>query len=81
MEAQREGLDDRRIIATYQKRFAGDAAAMKVLNDIFDEVKGSRSKHSGANTEAGFFDSVDDTAKLLRWHTTLLDRLSAAASK
>jgi len=81
MEAQREGLDDRRIIATYQKRFAGDTAAMKVLNDIFDEVKGSRSKHSGANTEAGFFDSVDDTAKLLRWRTTLLDRLAAAASK
>jgi len=80
LEAQREGLDDRRIIATYQKRFTGDAEAMKILDNIFDEVKGSRSKHSGANTEAGFFDSVDDTAKLLRWRNALLDRLAAAAA-
>ena len=79
LEAQREGLDERRIIATYQKHFAGDAAALKVLEDIFQEVKGSRSKHSGANTEAGFFDSVDDTAKLQRWRNALLDRLAAAA--
>jgi len=81
LEAQREGLDDRRIIATYQNRFAGDAAAMKVLVNIFEEVKGSRSQHSGSNTEAGFFDSVDDTAKLLRWRNALLDRQASVVAK
>jgi len=81
MEGQREGLDDRRIIATYQKRFANDVAAMKVLENIFQEVKGSHSKHSGSNTEAGFFDSVDDTAKLTRWRNALLDKLAAVAAK
>ncbi|MCY3021897.1 MAG: hypothetical protein NTW87_23040 [Planctomycetota bacterium] len=86
MEAQREGLDDRRVIATYQKRFAKDRAelaqareAMKVLEAIFEEVKTSRSKRSGDNKEAGFFDSVDDTAKLVRWRNALLDKLAAGA--
>jgi hypothetical protein len=78
-EAQREGLDDRRVIATYQKRFAKDPEALKVLEGIFDEVKASRSKKSGDNKEAGFFDSVDDVAKLIRWRNTLLERLVAAA--
>jgi hypothetical protein len=78
MEAQRAGLDDRRVIATYQKRFAKDAGALKALESVFEEVKTSRSKRSGNNQEAGFFDSVDDTAKLVRWRNTLLDRLAAA---
>jgi hypothetical protein len=78
MEAQREGLDDRRIIATYQKRFAKDPEALKALDDVFKEVVASRSKASGGNKEAGFFDSVDDVAKLLKWRRTLLDRLAAA---
>ncbi len=79
MEAQREGLDDRRIIATYQKRFAKDGEAMKGLAGILEEAKTSRSKKSGNNQEAGFFDSVDDVAKLTGWRNTLLDRLAAAA--
>jgi hypothetical protein len=78
MEAQREGLDDRRIIAAYQKQFAKDPQAMKVLEDVFKEVVASRSRTGGNNKEAGFFDSVDDVAKLLRWRQTLLDRLAAA---
>ncbi|MGD0093168.1 MAG: hypothetical protein ABSE73_24915 [Planctomycetota bacterium] len=79
LEAQREGLDDRRVIATYQKRFAKDAEALKVLEALFDEVKASRSKGSGNNKEAGFFDSVDDAAKPVRWRNTLLDKLAAGA--
>jgi len=79
MESQREGLDDRRIIATYQKRFAKDPEAMKVLENLFQEVTTSRSKASGNNKEAGFFDSVDDVAKLVRWRHVLLDRLAAGA--
>jgi len=79
MESQREGLDDRRIIATYQKRFAEDPEAMKALESLFEEVKASRSQRSGANKEAGFFDSVDDVAKLVRWRTALMDRLAAGA--
>lgn len=78
MEGQREGLDDRRLIATYQKRFAGDAAAMKVLDGIFEEVKASRARYSPANTETGFFDVIDDTAKLIKWRNLLLDRLAVA---
>jgi len=76
METQREGLDDRRIIATCRKRFASDPEALKVLDGIFEEVRTSRSKSSGNNKEAGFFDSVDDTAKLMRWRNTLLDKLA-----
>ena len=76
MEAQREGLDDRRVIATYQKRFAKDPEALKALENVFAEVKTSRSKNSGNNKEAGFFDSADDAAKMTRWRNTLLDKLS-----
>jgi hypothetical protein len=76
MEAQRQGLDDRRVIATYQKRFGKDPEALRLLAALFDEVKASRSRKSGANKEAGFFDSVDDTAKLVRWRNTLLDKLA-----
>jgi hypothetical protein len=76
-EAQREGLDDRRIIATYQKKFTSDPAAMKALNDIFEEAKVSRSKKSGNDTVTNFFDSIDDVGKLIRWRNVLLDRLAA----
>ena len=76
-EAQREGLDDRRIIATFQKRFAKDAEAMKALDAIFEEAKTSRAKGGGENKEAGFYDSVDDSAKLIRWRNVLLDRLAS----
>ena len=75
-EGQREGLDDRRIIATYQKRFANDAAAMKVLDDMLKSAMTSRAK-GGADKEAGFFESVDDAAKLTRWRNTLLEKLAA----
>ena len=78
-EAQREGLDDRRIIATYRKRFANDPEAMKVLSGILEAAKTSRSKNSGNDKEAGFFDSVDDTAKLTKWRNMLLDKLAAGA--
>jgi hypothetical protein len=33
-------------------------------------------KRSGNNKEAGFFDSVDDAARLVRWRNALLDRLA-----
>jgi hypothetical protein len=79
MGAQRAGLDDRRVIATYQKKFAGDADDMGILNKILEDAKNSRSKHSGSNTETGFFDSVDDIAKLTKWRNTLLDKLAASA--
>jgi hypothetical protein len=75
-EGQREGLDDRRVIATYQKRFAGDAAAMKLLDDILLTARTSRGK-GGADKEAGFFESIDDAAKLTRWRNQLLDKLAA----
>ena len=78
-ESQRAGLDDRRVIATYQKRFANDADAMKVLNDILAQAKTSRSKKSGNDKEAGFFDSIDDQAKLVAWRNVLVDRLAEAA--
>lgn len=81
MESQREGLDDRRIIATYQKQFAKDPEAMKALETIFQEVTSSRSKAGGSNKETGFFDSVDDVAKLVRWRNALLDRLALSARK
>ncbi len=77
-EAQREGLDDRRIIATYQKRFARDAEAMEALEAVLTEARTSRSKGSGENKEAGFHDSIDDSAKLIRWRNALLGRLANA---
>ncbi len=78
MEGQREGLDDRRVIATYQKRFAKDPAALKVLDKILDEARASRSKKSGENKEAGFFDAIDNASKLTQWRNTLLEKLAAA---
>ena len=88
-EGQREGLDDRRLIATYQKKFAGDAEAMKVLNKVLDEARDRRlqdllerpsirPKGSGNSIEAGFIDSIEHTAKLIRWRNTLLDKLAGA---
>jgi len=77
-EGQREGLDDRRIIATYQKRFARDAEAMQALEGVLTEARTSRSKGSGENKEAGFYDSIDDSAKLIRWRNALLERLANA---
>jgi len=76
-EAQREGLDDRRIIATYRKRFAKDAEAMEALEAVLAEARTSRAKGGGENKEAGFYDSVDDSAKLIRWRNVLLDRLAS----
>jgi hypothetical protein len=75
-EGQREGLDDRRVIATYQKRFARDPEAMKLLDGILQEAMTSRGK-GGADKEAGFFEAVDDAAKLTRWRNQLLEKLAA----
>jgi len=77
-EGQRAGLDDRRVIATYQKKFAADPDAIKVLDRILEKAKSSRSAKSGNDTVNGFFDSLDDSAKLTDWRNTLLDRLAAA---
>ncbi len=82
-EGQREGLDDRRIIATYQRKFANDPEAMKVLGQVLNEAHDfkfmTQLEHpKGINTEAGLVDSLDDTAKLILWRNTLLDKLAGA---
>jgi len=52
---------------------------MKALDAVLEEARTSRAKGGGENKEAGFYDSVDDSAKLIRWRNVLLDRLAAAA--
>ncbi len=79
LEGQRIGLDDRRIIATYQKRFAKDAEAMAALQAVLKESADSRSENSGNDTVTNFFEALDDASKLTRWRNTLLDRLAQAA--
>ena len=37
-----------------------------------------RPKGSGNSIEAGFIDSIEHTAKLIRWRNTLLDKLAGA---
>ena len=37
-----------------------------------------RPKRSGNSVEAGFINSIEQTAKLIRWRNALLDKLIAA---
>ena len=80
VEGLREAWDDRRIIETYKKRFAGDAAAMKVLSGIFKAASLSRAR-GGRDTVSDFWAAVDDVSKLDRWRNDLLDRLAAGNAK
>ena len=76
-EGMREAWDDRRIIATYQKAFAKDPAAMAVLKKIFREAATSRAR-GGRDTVSDFWTAVDDVGKMDKWRNTLLDRLLKA---
>ena len=77
-EGMRAAWDDRRIIETYKKKFAGDSQAMAVLEAIYKEATASRGK-GGRDTVNDFFTAVDDVAKMDRWRNQLLDRLAKAA--
>jgi hypothetical protein len=73
----REAWDDRRIIETYRKQFAGDAEAMAALAAIFKEASASRGE-GGRDTVSDFWTAVDDVSKMDRWRNQLLDRLAKA---
>ena len=76
-EGLREAWDDRRIIETYRKKFAGNADAMAVLAKIFKEASASRGE-GGRDTVNDFFTAIDDVNKMDRWRNELLDRLVKA---
>ncbi|MHC4717970.1 MAG: hypothetical protein ACYS5V_13430, partial [Planctomycetota bacterium] len=74
-EGMREAWDDRRVIETYTKRFAGDAEAMAELKAIFAAARRSRTR-GGRDTVSDFWAAVDDATKMDRWRDRLLKRLA-----
>jgi len=74
-EGLREAWDDRRVIETYRKRFAGDAEAMAELKAILSAAARSRSR-GGRDTVSDFWAAADDASKMDRWRDQLLARLT-----
>jgi len=72
-EGLREAWDDRRVIETYRKRFAGDAEAMAELKAILSAAARSRSR-GGRDTVSDFWAAADDASKMDRWRDQLLAR-------
>jgi hypothetical protein len=78
MVGQRDGLDDRRLIATYRKRFAKDAAAIAALEAILDQAKNGRDGFMSPAVSPGYLEAVEQSARLADWRNGLLDRLAGA---
>ncbi|HET6428191.1 MAG TPA: hypothetical protein VFJ30_07270, partial [Phycisphaerae bacterium] len=74
-EGMREAWDDRRVIETYTKRFAGDAEAMAELKTILAAAAASRAR-GGRDTVSDFWAAADDATKMDRWRDQLLARLA-----
>lgn len=80
-EGYREGWDDRRVIEVYRKTFAGNPAKMKILADIFGEVKKvmlAGGQQGGRDTVTDFWNAIDDSGRLDAWRNRLLDELAQA---
>jgi len=73
-EGMREGLDDRRLIETCRKQFAGHPEAEATLQKILAEAVSSRAT-GGTDTVNDFYDSPEEVAKLDTWRNRLLDEL------
>lgn len=73
-EGLREGLDDRRLIETCRKRFAGHPESKALLKSILVEAVANRAK-SGTDTVNDFYNSPEEVAKLDTWRDRLLDEL------
>jgi len=73
----REAWDDRRVIETYKKKFAGDPAAMEALEKILAEARKSQSAEKGGKDLVyDFWEAVDDVSKLDAWRNALLDKMT-----
>lgn len=78
-EGYREGWDDRRVIEAYKRKFAGNPEKMKILDDIFMEVKAvmnSGKQTGGRDTVSDFWNAIDDSGRLDAWRNRLLDELA-----
>ena len=73
-EGMREAWDDRRIVETYKKTFAGDPAALGELAKVLDAARASYSA-GGQDTVTDFWERMDRPEKLDGWRNQLLDRL------
>jgi hypothetical protein len=76
-EGVREAWNDRRIIETYRKTFAKDAAAMAELDKILQASKQSYAG-GGKDTVTDFWDCMDHPGKIIVWDNQLLDKLVKA---
>ncbi|HET6427841.1 MAG TPA: hypothetical protein VFJ30_05495 [Phycisphaerae bacterium] len=73
-EGMREGLDDRRLIETCRKQFAGNAESEALLKTILTEAVTARAK-GGTDTVNDFYNSPQEVARLDTWRNQLLDEL------
>ena len=80
-EGYREGWDDRRVTELFKKKFADNPEKMKILNDIFAEVKRemkSGKQKGGRDTVSDFWNAIEDSGRLDAWRNRLLDELVKA---
>ena len=73
-EALREGMDDRRLIETCRKSFAGDAQAMALLKKIFQQVIADRVQ-GGRDIVYELSERPEQIRRLDQWRGQLLEEI------